>query len=111
MCRIKHLALTLVEAIACQHFLRSPRWHVWKDRSPTGQSHIGRPRQVENVIAVQEHCKNIRAANDANSAIRLPEHSQGLLERSPGRVPEQRLFIRRVGCDGRDLPGQDQSAA
>jgi hypothetical protein len=104
------MPLAAVEAMACKHFLRSPRGHLRKDRSPTGQSHIGRPRQMENVITVQEHREHVRTADDANAAVWRPE-SQGLLERSTRRVPEQRLFIRRVGRNGRDLPGQDQSAA
>ena len=97
--------------MACKHFLRSLHRHPRKDRSPTGQSHIGRLRQVENVIAVQEQPEHVGTANDTDAAVWRPECSQGLLERSPGGVPEQRLFIRRVGRDGRDYPGQDQPAA
>jgi hypothetical protein len=52
---------------------------------------------MENVITVQEHPEHVRTANDANTAVWRPEQSQGLLERSTRRVPEQRLFIRRVG--------------
>ena len=55
--------------------------------------------------------EHVRTANDANAAVWGPEHSQGLLERSPGGVPEQRLFIRRVGRDGGDVAGEDQAAA
>jgi hypothetical protein len=85
------MPLAAVEAMACKHFLRSPRGHLRKDRSPAGQSHIGRPRQVENVITVQEHREHVRTADDANAAVWRPE-SQGLLERSTRRVPEQRSF-------------------
>ena len=35
-CRIKHLPLAAVEAIACKHFLRRPLGHLRKDRSPAG---------------------------------------------------------------------------
>src|ERR1019366_8630686 len=73
------MPLAAVEAMACKHFLRSPRGHLRKDRSPAGQSHIGRPRQVENVITVQKHPENVCTANDANAAVRRPEQSQGLL--------------------------------
>ena len=43
-CRIKHLPLAAVEAIACKHVLRSSRGHLRKDRLPTGKAYIGRPR-------------------------------------------------------------------
>jgi hypothetical protein len=85
--------LAAVEAVGCEHLLRSPRGYLRKDRAATGQSHIRRPRQVENVITVQEHPEHLRTPNDANDTVWRPEHSQGFLERSTGRVPEQRLFI------------------
>jgi hypothetical protein len=66
---------------------------------------------MENVIAVQEHPEHIRSADNADAAVWHPERSQGLLERSTGRIPEQRLFIRRVSRDGGDFVGQDQATA
>jgi hypothetical protein len=109
--RIEHLKWAGVEAMTGKHVLRGPRRHIGKDRSSTGQSHIRHPRQVEKIVVVQEHLKHIRAANNANAAARRAEHRQGVSERSTGRIPEQRVGIRRVGRDGRNLPGQDQSAA
>ena len=80
-CRIKHLPFAAVEPITCKHFLWSPRGHVGKDWSAIGHSHPGRPRQIENVITVQEHPEHVRAADYANAAIWHPESNQGLLER------------------------------
>jgi hypothetical protein len=74
-CWIKYSVPVAVEATAAKHFLRSPRGHFRKDRSPTGQSHVGHPGKVENVIKVQEHPEHARAANDANAAVWHPEHS------------------------------------
>src|SRR5271169_6856763 len=68
-CRIKHLLLAPVEAVGCKHLLRSPRGHLRKDRSATRQSHIRRPRQVENVITVQENPEHLRTPNHANDTV------------------------------------------
>jgi hypothetical protein len=56
-CRIKHLPLAAVEAVACKYLLRSPRGHLGKNYSPTGQSQIWRPHQVENVITIRESAR------------------------------------------------------
>jgi hypothetical protein len=79
-CWIKYSVPVAVEATAAKRFLRSPRRHFRIDRSPIGQSPVGHPEKVENVIKVQEHPEHVRAANDANAVVWRPEHSQGLLD-------------------------------
>jgi hypothetical protein len=48
-CRIKHLPLAAVEAIAWKHLLRSPRGHLRKDRSPTRKSYDGVEQQAQRI--------------------------------------------------------------
>ena len=110
-CWFKQLTLTAFKAMTNKHFFRGSCRHVWEDRPATGQSNMRRPRQMENLITVQKHPEHVRAPNNPNAAVWCPECSQSLLERGPGWVPQQRVFICRVGCDRWDLPCQDQSTA
>ena len=66
---------------------------------------------MEHIIRVEKHPEHVRTANDRDAAVWRPEPRHGLLERGTGRVPEQRLFVRRVGRERRDAPGKDQAAA
>lgn len=70
--RIKYLLLSAVEPVACKYFLWSLRGHPGENWSAPGQPHTGRPRQVENVITVQEEPEHFRSADDANAAVRQP---------------------------------------
>src|ERR1700737_4334999 len=92
--------------MTCKHFLRSPCGHFRKDRLPTWQSHTGRPRQVENVITVQEHPEHVCTANDASAAVWRPEHSHGFLERSTG--PAQPASANASKCWNWFRPGDQQ---
>ena len=69
--------------MACKHFLRSLHRHPRKDRSPTGQSHIGRLRQVENVIAVQEQPEHVGTANDTDAASGAPSAAKACSNEAP----------------------------
>ena len=104
LCQIKQLALAWLKPIGGKDFLWGPPGHLRKDRPSAGQPHIGRARQVEKIIAIEKHPEHVSAADDANSIVRSSKRGQGLLERSAGRVPEERLFIRWIGRDGRNPP-------
>ena len=69
--------------------------HLREHRPAAGQPHARRPRQVEHIVVGQEHAEHLGAADDRETAVRHPERRPGLLERSAGRIPEQRLFVRR----------------
>src|ERR1700735_5156661 len=107
MCRIKHLSWAWAETVPGKHFLRGLYRHFRKERSPSRQPHVGYPRQVKHIIAVQEQTEDVGTAENADPTVRRAERSQGLLERSPGRVPKHGVFVRRVGGDGGDFPGQN----
>jgi hypothetical protein len=89
-CWIKYSVPAAVEATAAKHFLRSPRGHFRKDRSPTGQSHTGCPRQVENVI---------RAARP-NRPGRAPPRTRPLANRH--LIAPKRPYQQRTRRDGGD---------
>src|SRR5476651_602010 len=97
--------------MAFKYLLRRLCRHLGKDRPATGQPHAGRPRQVENVITIQKKPEHFRAADDANAGVWRPQRGQGLFERRAAWIPEQRLFMQRVGRDGRYVPSQNQPAA
>ena len=52
--RIEHLPFAVREPVACQHVFRCSRRHAGKNRPASGQPYARRPRQVENVIAIEE---------------------------------------------------------
>jgi len=79
--------------MSCKHILRSSCRHLGKDRSTAGQVNAGRARKKEDVITVQKYSEHFRSANDANAVIWLSQHCQGLLQRSPGRIPEERVIV------------------
>src|SRR5262249_24593993 len=109
--RVKQAWLCSLHAVVCQHFLRRARWNFWKYRSAARQAHIGRVRQIECVVAVQESAKYIRPADYGDDAVARAELAQGRVERSASRIPEQSLGVAGIERQRRDAARQNQPPA
>ena len=85
---VKYLLLTAFKPVACKHFLWSSRWYLGKNRSAAGQTHAGRARQIENIIAVQKYSEHFSSADNTNAAVRCPSTAMACSKRGASGIPE-----------------------
>src|SRR5580698_6239014 len=66
---------------------------------------------MEFVIARQKHTEHFGATDDGNRPVGDADLRESLLQRGPGRIPEHRIRMCRIGSGGRDLTAYHQTFA
>ncbi len=79
-----------------------------KTGTSAGNFGIGRAGQMKGVVARQEQAEHVAAADDGDRAVAGADAFERLFEAGAGRIPQQRIGMRRVGRNGGDPARQDE---
>src|ERR1700719_1898578 len=65
---IEELSRPRLEAVACEHLFGGACRDLGEYRPAAGQPYAGPPRQIEDIIAVEEHPEYLRTADDGEDS-------------------------------------------